>query len=73
MKKIELGYNSYNDRYEIANYSQDKFHPELHPVIFIEYLAYKNLEKEIEVLRKYGNKDCTAMADEELSRLLAES
>jgi hypothetical protein len=26
------------------------------------------LEEEIEVLRLYGNKDCTAMADEELQR-----
>lgn len=28
----------------------------------------KRLEREIEVLRLYGNKDCTAMADEILAR-----
>jgi hypothetical protein len=28
----------------------------------------KKLKEEIEVLRNYGNKDCTAMADEELDR-----
>lgn len=27
------------------------------------------LEQEVEVLRRYGNKDCTAMADEELTVL----
>ena len=29
-------------------------------------------DKEIEVLRQYGNKDCTTMADEELKRLREE-
>ena len=28
----------------------------------------KRLEREIELLRLYGNKDCTAMADEALSK-----
>jgi hypothetical protein len=28
----------------------------------------KRLEREVEVLRLYGNKDCTAMADEALSK-----
>lgn len=28
-----------------------------------------SLRREVEILRRYGNKDCTAMADEELSRL----
>lgn len=28
----------------------------------------KRLDREIEVLRLYGNKDCTAMADEALSK-----
>ena len=26
----------------------------------------KHLEREVEVLRRYGNKDCTAMADQAL-------
>ena len=32
----------------------------------------KNLEREIEILRRYGNKDCTAMADEELAEYRGE-
>ena len=28
----------------------------------------KRLEREVELLRLYGNKDCTAMADEALSK-----
>lgn len=32
------------------------------------YERIAELENEVEVLRRYGNKDCTAMADEELDR-----
>ncbi len=41
--------------------------------LFYASLVYKSeiqkREKEIEILRQYGNKDCTALADEELARL----
>jgi hypothetical protein len=38
------------------------------PAIIREELAaeIRNLREEVEVLRRYGNKDCTAMADEAL-------
>lgn len=29
----------------------------------------ESLEREIKILREWGNKDCTAMADEELERI----
>ncbi|MCK4843059.1 MAG: hypothetical protein KAT04_14455 [Methylococcales bacterium] len=38
-------------------------------VMLGQELKINNLEREVEVLRQFGNKDCTAMADEELDKI----
>ena len=39
------------------------------PIILQAAKQIEQLEQEVEVLRQYGNKDCTAMADERLAEL----
>lgn len=46
--------------YEALNHMSNR-----HAMLQSELLAFK---EEAEVLRQYGNKDCIAMADEELAR-----
>jgi len=39
------------------------------PLLFAAANRIEELEQEVEVLRDYGNKDCTSMADERLEEL----
>ena len=50
-----------------AVYSRNQMNEMIEKCIKLGIENYK-LKYEIEILRRFGNKDCTAMADEELGR-----
>jgi len=65
-----------DDAFEEMRKQRDLLGYRLKKSLDSEIIALRNNEKlrrEIEILRQYGNKDCTAMADEEISRLIADS
>lgn len=60
---------------DFVRYTEGHYPNQRQAVVYVPYhhslmlrSKIRQLEREIEVLRLYGNKDCTAMADEVLER-----